>query len=181
VECLLHGNASEIALRDTATRISADLGLDPSTVEIRRADTVGQLTGDLAHTEKAFVWIAAVILVVSTLGLINIGLATVRERTRDLTIRRAFGATRSRVFCLVLTGALLLGLLSAITAIGVAYLGVSMVVPHLLDPHAAIADPQFPWGTGVQGVLVAIFASLAGGLAPAAVAARVDPAYILRA
>ncbi|WP_127359074.1 ABC transporter permease [Actinacidiphila soli] len=155
-------------------------GLDPGELDVQRADTVGQLVGNLHTTQRAFLGVAAVTLLVAALGLLNIGLATVRDRTRELTIRRATEAARSRVFSLVLLSSVLLGLLAAAAALATALAVVTLVVPHVLNPASPIHAPSFPYSAGTAGLAAALAASIAGGLAPALAATRVDMAQALR-
>lgn len=178
---LVHYDAAgESAIRSKIREVGTQLGADPSQIEILRADTVAGLLENLRVTQTAFLGIAAVTLIVAILGLLNIGLATVRERSRELTIRRAVGATRSRVFSLVLAGNVVVGAVTALAAIGLAYLAVVLVVPRLFDPASALDAPAFPWAAAAAGLIAALAASVVGGLLPAVTAARVDMADILR-
>lgn len=180
-DLLVHyGQAPEGAIRAKVAELGAQLGTDPGKVEILRADTVADLLEDLRVTQRAFLGISAVTLLVAVLGLLNIGLATVRERGRELVIRRAVGATRARVFGHVLAGMVLVGLAAAIVAIAVAYLAVALIVPRLLDPAGALDPPDFPWAAGLAGLAAALAASVAGGVVPAVVATRVDIGDALR-
>ncbi|KJS59734.1 ABC transporter permease [Streptomyces rubellomurinus] len=170
----------EAVLRQDLGDVLADLGVDGSGIEIRRLDTVDGLLSSVRRTRTMFGLVAAVLLAIAALGLLNIGLATVRERHRELTIRRALGSTRARMFALVLLSSLAAGLLAALAAIGVGAATVAVVIPRFLDPAEAISPPGFPVGSALLGLAAALAASLAGGLAPAIAAARVDMAHVLR-
>lgn len=180
-ELLVHyDRVEESKIRAKIFDLGTELGADRSAMEVVRADTVAGLLESLRVTQRAFLAISAVTLMVAILGLLNIGLATVRERGRELTIRRAVGATRARIFGLVLAGTVLVGLATAIAAILVAYLAVALVVPRLLDPASALDAPRFPWAAGIAGLTVALLASITGGAVPALAAARVDISDALR-
>jgi FtsX-like permease family/MacB-like periplasmic core domain len=180
-DLLVHyDEVAEGTMRAKVSQIAAEVGAGTGRVEIVRVDTVAGLLDNLRVTQEAFLGISAVTLVVAILGLLNIGLATVRERGRELTIRRAVGATRGRIFGLVLAGMVFVGIATALAAILLAYLAVAVVVPHLLDPASALDAPGFPWVAGVAGLVAALSASIAGGLAPALTAARVDIGDLLR-
>ncbi|MFC1410337.1 ABC transporter permease [Streptacidiphilus sp. N1-12] len=172
--------ADEAVLHDAVAQVGSDLGIPASALDIRRTDTVQQLADSLRTTQAAFLAAAVVTLLASVMGLLNIGLATVRDRRRELTIRRATGATRLRIFSLVLSSSLLVGLLAALVAIGAALLVVFGVVPHLLSPASAVEAPGFPVSAAAAGLLAALAASACGGIAPALAASRVDLAYALR-
>ncbi|MGA5817659.1 ABC transporter permease [Kitasatospora sp. NPDC094028] len=173
-------HTGEAVLRQDLGDVLTDLGVDGSGIEIRRLDTVDTLLSAVRQTRTMFGLIAAVMLAIAALGQLNIGLATVRERHRELTVRRALGSTRARMFALVLLSSLAAGLLAALAAIGVAAATVTVVIPHVLDPAEAISPPAFPVGSAVAGLAAALAAGLAGGLAPAIAAARVDMAHVLR-
>jgi hypothetical protein len=171
---------STASAADTARRLADELNVRPNGALPRRSDTIEGLLDNLRATQRAFLGTAGITLIVAMLGLVNIGLATVRERRRELTIRRALGATRGTVFGLVLLGSVLIGLLAAGVAVVVAYLGVVVIVPRLLDPASAIEAPAFPWSAGLAGLAAAMSAALLGGVAPAVAAARADVANVLR-
>lgn len=147
---------------------------------LRRHDTLQQLIDQLRSQQLAFLLVAIVALVISALGILNIGLASVGERSRELVIRRAVGATRVDLLGQVLTSALLVGIFAAVTAITIAAIGVEWWVPHRISPASAIEPPHLPWAAAVWGVIAAASTTLLGAAIPAAVAARLDVATALR-
>lgn len=180
-DLLVHDpSAGEAVLRRVVGDVGVDLGVDPSELEIHRADTVGDLLGNLQATQGAFLGVASLTLVVAALGIMNIGLATVRDRRRELTIRRATGATRFRIFMLVMSSSVITGLTSTVIACASAALTVAFVVPRLLNPESPVQAPGFPYGAALAGLVAALVASVIGGCAPAAAAARIDLAGSLR-
>lgn len=88
--------------------------------EIRRSDN-----DDYAHViaalQVSFACIAILLLFVSALGLINIGLASLEQRTHELLIRRALGATRWSIASLVLGSSVLLAMIVSILAIAISF------------------------------------------------------------
>ncbi|GAA2773852.1 ABC transporter permease [Kitasatospora cinereorecta] len=172
--------AGESVLRSAVLAAAADLGAPPTGLDVRRADTVGSLLASLRSTRSGFLAVAALTLLVAVVGLLNIGFATVRDRTRELTLRRATGATRGHVFLLVLLASVLVGLLTALAAVLLALGAVDLVVPHLLARGSAVRAPAFPAEAALVGLAAALAAALAGGAAPALAAARVDMAQALR-
>jgi putative ABC transport system permease protein len=118
--------------------------------------------------------IAIVSLLVGGIGIMNIMLVSVTERTKEIGIRKALGATRTNVLLQFLIEAVVLSLLGGL--IGIA-LGVGT---------ASYLDWQFQWNTQVQLssiVLSFFFAALVGvmfGVWPARRAARLDPIQALR-
>lgn len=118
--------------------------------------------------------ISAISLVVAGIGIMNIMLVTVTERTKEIGLRKAVGARRSDIFSQFLTEAIVIactgGAAGAAGAVGVCYvLGrVSPLVPVVTWWSLALAF----------GVCLAV--GLVFGVAPAARAARQDPIEALR-
>jgi macrolide transport system ATP-binding/permease protein len=118
--------------------------------------------------------IAGMSLLVGGIGIMNIMLASVSERTREIGIRRAVGATRREVLKQFLAEA------GVISSIGAA-LG---VITGILGGELVAAGFQFPiaFNLGIMGISVAVALAIgmSFGLYPAWVAARMDPVEALR-
>lgn len=92
-------------------------------------DTVAALANNLESQRTAFLSVAVLALAVSALGILNIGLASMAERSRELVVRRAIGATRLNIVSQVVLTAILIGLVSAAVALGLVVLAVHVWVP----------------------------------------------------
>ncbi|MEZ5317225.1 MAG: ABC transporter permease [Vicinamibacterales bacterium] len=117
-------------------------------------------------------------LVAGAMGIANVLLMSVRERTVEIGIRRAFGATRDAVFA---------GFLFEALAIALAGGGVGLVVAFAITRMAAAvpqlppsARPEISGTTSVVAVLLLVLVGLIAGIAPARRAASVYPAEALR-
>src|SRR5437660_9541253 len=107
--------------------------------------------------------------------------ASVRERTRELGVLRAVGATRGDVAAVVLAEAAVTGLAGGIVGVILA-----RVVAALLDRLSRTGLPDFPFkpqsffhfhlGHVALGIAVALAAALLGAFLPARAAARLAPA-----
>ena len=123
-----------------------------------------------------------VALTVGGLGVLGVGLASVRERARDFGLRRALGASTDMVFGSVLVQSLLEALLASILAVPLTFamlrIFARQLVAHELPLPAVIELPlrSLAWGVGC-----AIVVGVLAGLAPAVVAARASVAQSLRA
>ena len=135
--------------------------------------------------------IAAISLLVGGIGIMNIMLATVVERTREIGIRRAVGATRKDIILqfLVETGALsaIGGLLGILLGIGIS-VGLESVLPWVLslpgirgmfDMSSDIETQITTWSI-VISFLVASGTGIIFGIYPALIASKQDPIVALR-
>jgi putative ABC transport system permease protein len=129
-------------------------------------------------TAKIFAYllagIASISLIVGGIGIMNIMLVTVTERTREIGIRKALGATRFNILMQFLVEALVLCLLGGMVGIALGA-GIATVISNVVG-----------WQTLISPTAVAIaFAFSAGvglffGIWPAQKAARLDPIEALR-
>jgi putative ABC transport system permease protein len=118
--------------------------------------------------------IASVSLLVGGIGIMNIMLVSVTERTREIGVRMAVGATEEDVQMQFLSEALVLSLLGGTVGVLVGVVG-SMVVSSML---------QWPTRIPPQAILIAVLFSAGVGIFfgyyPARKAARLDPIEALR-
>jgi putative ABC transport system permease protein len=151
------------------------------TVEgMRRHDTTGTLIAGLRTQQLAFLGAGALMLIVASLGILNIGLAAISERSRELVVRRAVGATRSDLVGQVLLAASVPALAATGAALAVAVVVVHWWIPGQIPPHSAITPPTVPWDAMIAGLAAAMCTALLGALAPAIIASRLDVADTLR-
>ena len=121
-----------------------------------------------------FFMIASVSLLVGGIGIANIMLASVNERTREIGIRRALGAKRRDITTQFLVEAVTLTTVGGLMGIGVGML-VPRIVEQVLKLKTIISVP-----TILVPFFMAIVVGLISGLYPALRAARLDPITALR-
>ncbi len=121
------------------------------------------------------VGIACISLLVGGIGIMNIMLVSVRERTREVGIRIAVGATRADIGFQFLVESITLSVLGGMTGIFLGFIGSTVI---------RILYPNLPIGLSLWSVLTAfLFSSAVGvisGVYPALKAASVDPVEALR-
>ncbi len=118
--------------------------------------------------------VAAVTLVVGGIGIMNIMLVGVSERTREIGIRKALGATNRHIFGQFLVEALLMCIVGGLVGLLVAY-GLAFAIATQLS-----FQPAVTWQVTLAGVGMALFIGVLFGLYPAVKAARKDPIESLR-
>ena len=118
--------------------------------------------------------IASISLVVGGIGIMNIMLVSVRERTREIGIRKAIGARGSDILAQFLVEALTLSLLGGLIGVAIG-LGVSALI-------ARVAGWSFAFTPATLGaaVLSSVLVGVVFGVWPARQAARLDPIAALR-
>jgi len=132
------------------------------------------------HSVTAIVALVMVVmssigLLVGGIGVMNIMLVSVTERTREIGIRKAIGAKRADIVLQFLTEAVVLTGLGGLIGMSIGWtvsFAVRMVYPAL--PTAV------PWWAAVLGVVVSVAIGLFFGIWPANKAARLDPVVALR-
>lgn len=122
---------------------------------------------------------AALLLFVSVLGQINIGLASLEQRTHELLIRRALGATKWNISMLVLGSQFMISVFVCVFSIIFAMLLVN-TGGLLLPKDSPVAFPGFPFRAAFVAIIVSILTALMGGVIPAIKASRLEPALVLR-
>lgn len=120
--------------------------------------------------------IAAVSLLVGGIGIMNIMLVSVTERTREIGIRKAVGAKRRDILLQFLVEAIVLSLAGGFIGIGLGY-GISSLLPKLIpDFEEAVVT----FGSVVLATGFAVAIGLFFGVYPATRAARLRPIDALR-
>jgi putative ABC transport system permease protein len=135
------------------------------------ADTYASITGALYGVAVA---VGVITLIVGGIGIMNIMLVSVRERTREIGVRRALGARRRTIVLQFLLEA------SAVSALGgvlgtVVGLGVAKLVAAVTSLTASVQPLTVLAGVGFSAVVGLVF-----GIWPAARAAQLDPVEALR-
>jgi putative ABC transport system permease protein len=157
-----------LASRNGKSPTSADLGfrvLNASTLIQSSTETAKTLTVLLAA-------VAAISLLVGGIGIMNIMLVTVTERTREIGIRKAVGAQKKAILSQFLLEAVVLGSLGGLVGVGLGLFG----------SHFKIAgvQPVVSWPSVFLALGVAVTISIFFGFYPANRAASMRPIDALR-
>ena len=152
--------------------IGTDTGFDYRSADM--LEQAQQLQNMSKSTNTQLVWIASISLLVGGIGVMNIMLVSVTERTSEIGLKKALGAKKKRILLQFLTEAAVLtsigGIIGVLTGIGLAEL-----ISGLMQIPVAISAPAI--------IIAAVFSTLIGvifGLLPATKAANLNPIDALR-
>ncbi len=118
--------------------------------------------------------IAGISLLVGGIGIMNIMLATVLERTREIGIRRAIGARQIDIIRQFLTEAVLISIVGGLIGIGFGF-GLSRIIASAAGWSTVVTTSSIAVAFGVS-----VFIGLLFGIYPAVQAARLDPIEAIR-
>jgi putative ABC transport system permease protein len=133
--------------------------------------TVGQITGALTIMLAA---IAAISLFVGGIGIMNIMLVSVTERTHEIGLRKAIGATQQDILLQFTIEAVIVSAAGGLVGAAVGVSGV-LLVGALTPLEAAISPIAIASAVGISGAIGLFF-----GVVPARRAAKLDPIVALR-
>ncbi|MET7394622.1 FtsX-like permease family protein [Dactylosporangium sp. NPDC005572] len=156
-------------------------GLPGEALQVQVVDARKTIESELSIVRWIFLGMAGLVLLIGVAGILNVGLATVGERVEEFALRRAVGTPRSLLAGIVLAETLLTGLLTAAAAIGLSVVALDVASAMFAYRFPELRDMTFPWQAGVAGVIAGLVAGLLGGAIPAARAARIPIATVMRA
>ena len=126
------------------------------------------------YTNQQLIWTASISLLVGGIGVMNIMLVSVTERTREIGLKKAIGARKNKILAQFLTEA------AVLTSLG----GILGTITGIIFAEAISRISNVPVAISIPAVIIAIvFSMLIGiifGFFPAVKAANLDPIVALR-
>ncbi len=159
----------------TASQISADAAQRGFAYKSDDLMTQAAKIQELSNaTNNQLLWIAGISLLVGGIGVMNIMLVTVTERTREIGLKKAIGARKRRILWQFLTEA------AALTSIGgmlgvAAGVGLSRFIASAMGTPSAVSYPAI-----AVAVLFSMLIGVVFGMIPAIKAANLNPIDALR-
>ncbi|GAB2969196.1 ABC transporter permease [Frigoribacterium salinisoli] len=156
------------------SEVASALGDDVDVVANRQDYAAGQEGDPFLPVKLAIGGVGVLVLLLGGLGLVNIALVTVRQRIREIGVRRSFGATAPRVFFSVMLESVAGTVLAGLAGVAVAVAVVQDPTVQGFIAQGPLEDvPPFPVGAAVLGLVSATVIGAVAGLLPALVAVRV--------
>ena len=118
--------------------------------------------------------IAGISLLIGGIGIMNIMLASVTERTKEIGIRRAIGAKRKQI-----VGQFLIETVVLSVSGGLIGIGIGLLIPWMITIIADMPTAVTPWSVGLS-VVISVGIGIIFGMYPALRAANLDPIVALR-
>lgn len=161
---------------------------DTRAVNLRdTADTAAILTGITDGLQFVLYFIGILTLMIGGVGVMNIMLVSVNERTREIGVRKAIGARRRHILTQFLLEALTITFVGGLIGIGLSYflvwaIGTTPFLAELLDDPSRQTDIHLLLSRNIllTSTSILALAGLVSGLWPAVRASRLDPIEALR-
>jgi len=142
---------------------------------IDKSDSIAaSLMNNLGFLEKGIIGVALITLLASSIGLMNIMLVAVNERTKEIGLIKAIGGTKKDIRNQFLWESILISLLGAVAGIVVGIVLGNLIAMYLNSGLVLL------WGWIIGGILVCSLVGLAAGLYPAVKASKLNPIDALR-
>lgn len=180
VSVLLHSATLDAnTLRARVDNYAQRSGRHAELGDVRRLDSIDDHAAPLDASRRIFLAVASLSLFVGCLGILNVGLATLRERSEELSLRRSFGATRGHVIQIMIMESQIVALGAATVAIALAYFATPFLLQQV-GTQSELISTGLPVSAMLAGLLTSCGVALLGALAPALRASRVPIATIMR-
>jgi len=173
---------SKDVIKDAIDQYNEDV---PELSQIRYTDYVGIMMSSVTSIINAVTYVliafVAISLVVSSIMIGVITLISVQERTREIGILRAVGASKKNVSSMFNAETMIIGFTSGLLGVAVTYLlciPINLIIHKLTDIMSLSA--HLPVNTAVILIIISVLLTLIAGIIPSRSAARKDPVEALR-
>ncbi len=162
---------------EAAEILNSMTNISHSSIAYRAEDLLAQVKQiqDLqSSTNNMLIWVACISLLVGGIGVMNIMLVSVTERTREIGLKKAIGARKGRILGQFLTEAAILTSLGGILGVA-AGVTLAEVISKMTSTPVAVSIPSIIVSVGFSTLIGIIF-----GLLPSISAANLNPIDALR-
>ena len=156
-------------------RIRGDDAGQPDSFELQRSETLAELEGLSSKAQLVGFVIGIITLLGASIALMNIMLVSVTERTREIGVRKALGATPAKIKQQFVIEAIVVCMIGGVAGVILGILG-GNGASRLLGNESFL----FPWLWISIGFVVCVLVGLISGYYPAYKASKLDPIESLR-
>ncbi|MBR2235273.1 MAG: ABC transporter permease [Prevotella sp.] len=168
-------------IRETIARAHAIDPLDERGVMVFNTEVLFQMLDSLFRGVNFLIWLVGLgTLLAGAIGVSNIMMVTVRERTTEIGIRRAIGATPRIILSQIISESIVLTLVAGMSGILFAVLILQMLEMGNTEDGIVGAHFQVDFWTAILAALVIAAMGVLAGLAPAARAMSIKPVDAMR-
>ena len=157
-----------------------DLRKDTSLTVALPSQEVAKLFTIVSNVDQIFVAMAAAVMVTSAFAIMLALYNTMEQRRRQIAVLRVLGASRGRVFGLILTESTLIGLVGCVAGVGLCLLGVRVVGVVLRARLGLVIDGSLDPRSALLVAAGAVMLAALAGVLPGIVAYRTSVARSLR-
>ncbi len=151
-----------------------------------RAINIGNALENYVRTQKVitgiklFVWIIGIMTIIAGIvGISNIMLVVIKERTKEIGIRKALGATPFSIITLILQESIFLTSVAGYIGL-VLGIGLLELINAKMPPTDTFRNPTVDMNLAIAAVIILIIAGTLAGFFPARKAAQIKPVEVLR-
>jgi putative ABC transport system permease protein len=177
------GAQGEAAVEDLRRQLAARHQFNPEdkrAVFMWNSQEMSERFASLFRGIRGFIWIIGLgTILAGVVGVSNIMLISVQERTREIGVRKAVGAPPASIVLMVVEEALAITLVSGYTGL-VAGVGLLTLAQKVLPPTPFFRRPDVDLAVAIGATGVLVVAGVLAGLFPALRAARINPIAALR-
>jgi putative ABC transport system permease protein len=117
-------------------------------------------------------------LLAGIIGISNIMVYIVKERTKEIGVRKAIGAKPGSIVALIVQESVVITVISGFVGVGLGVLALNLIGDRLEEYF--IKSPSVGWGTIIMAFVALVFSGLIAGFVPAYRASRIKPIEALR-
>jgi putative ABC transport system permease protein len=133
---------------------------------------------------KGFIWFVGIgSIIAGVIGVSNIMLIIVKDRTREIGIRKAMGATPGSIVSMILQESIFItaiaGYLGLLVGFGVIYGINALMIKYQLESEF-FRDPQVNFGVVILAMFILVVSGALAGLLPALKASRINPVVAMK-
>jgi len=168
-------------IRETIARAHTIDPEDERGITVFNTEVLFQLLDSLFRGVNFLIWLVGLgTLLAGAIGVSNIMMVTVRERTTEIGIRRAIGATPRMILSQIIAESIVLTMVAGMSGILLGVVVLQMIEMGNTEDGIVLAHFQVGFGTALVCALIITLVGVLAGLAPAARAMSIKPVDAMR-